>query len=152
MYTDESPNDSDNTDIWLVYSTNTGSSWSSPLRVSDDTTTTRSQFLPRMDLDQTTGKIAVGFYDCRLDSGNSKTEFYTTVSANGGASFRTNFKVSGFGLSDRCLAYECPSSTSFDYGDYSAIAFRGGKIFPVWSDNTNSTGDTIIPQETKKKG
>ncbi|MEK7678301.1 MAG: hypothetical protein AAB676_20920 [Verrucomicrobiota bacterium] len=141
LYTDESPNESNNTDVYVIYSANNGMSWSNPVKVNDDFTTTRSQFLPRMELDQTTGKIAVCWYDCRLDSENKKTQFYTSVSSNGGASFRANFQVSGFGLSDRCLAYDCASPPTFDYGDYSAIAFRGGKLFPVWADNTNSTGD-----------
>jgi hypothetical protein len=33
------------------------------------------------------------------------------------------------------------SSTTFDYGDYSGLAFHGGTFYPCWADNSNSTGD-----------
>ncbi|MEK7678303.1 MAG: hypothetical protein AAB676_20930 [Verrucomicrobiota bacterium] len=39
---------------------------------------------------------------------------------------------------------------AFDHGHYSAIAFRGGKLFPVWADNTNSTGNNP-PEGSKTK-
>src|SRR5262249_16764114 len=33
------------------------------------------------------------------------------------------------------------SSTSFDFGDYSGLAFHAGTFYPCWADNSNSTGD-----------
>jgi hypothetical protein len=29
----------------------------------------------------------------------------------------------------------------FDYGEYNGLAFHGGNLYPVWADNSNSTGD-----------
>ena len=49
-------------------STDNGATWSAPVRVNDDATT-RSQFLPYVALDATTGAVAVGFHDCRNDNG-----------------------------------------------------------------------------------
>ena len=44
-----------------------GATWSNPVRVNDDAGT-NSQFLPFIALDQTTGYIAVSWYDCRNDT------------------------------------------------------------------------------------
>src|SRR5262249_20426288 len=62
VYTDESPNESNNTDIFERYSDNNGTTWSAPLRVNDDTGT-NSQFLPMIAVDQTTGNVAIAWYD-----------------------------------------------------------------------------------------
>lgn len=89
VYTDETPNESNNTDIYLRYSDNNGSAWSAPVKLNDDATN-RSQFLPRIDIDQTTGNVAVVWYDCRNDGGagsptdrdnlaNTDAEFWGTV-------------------------------------------------------------------------
>ena len=46
VYTDETVNENDDTDIRLRYSDNNGATWTPFLRVNDDATI-RSQFLPR---------------------------------------------------------------------------------------------------------
>ncbi len=66
VYTDRPTTASADTDIYVRYSDNNGANWSSPVRVNDDPVGNgKSQFLPRIALDQTTGFIAVSFYDCR---------------------------------------------------------------------------------------
>ena len=115
-------------------SDNSGTNWSAPVRVNDDLLGNgKSQFLPRIALDQTTGYIAVSFYDCRNSASNNTTEFWAAVSTNGGASFLPNVKVSA-GVSSI-------ASTSFDYGDYTGLTFFGGVFYPCWADNSNSTGN-----------
>ena len=54
VYTDEQPNDSDKTDIWVRSSDDVGLTWSPPVRVNDDRMNRRSQFLPRIAIDQAT--------------------------------------------------------------------------------------------------
>ena len=46
-----------------------------------------------------------------------------------------NFRV-GKGVSNSGDA-----NSGLDYGDYQGMAFHGGNFYPVWSDNSNSTGD-----------
>jgi hypothetical protein len=98
----------------------------------------KSQFLPRISLDQTTGYIAVSFYDCRDSPGNNTTEFWAAVSTNGGVSFLPNVKVSA-GVSNPLVP--TIAATKFDYGDYSGLTFYGGVFYPCWADNSDSTGD-----------
>src|SRR5262249_13135790 len=68
-YTDESPSGSNNTDIMLRYSDNNGTSWSPAVKVNDDTGS-NSQFLPDLAVDQSNGNLAIGWYDCRNDTGS----------------------------------------------------------------------------------
>jgi hypothetical protein len=144
VWTQESPNESDNTDIMLQYSDNNGSTWSPPVRLNDDHTA-NSQFMPAVAVDQTTGNLAVSWYDCRNDPGtggagdtdgvpNDDAQIWGTYSANGGLTFAPNFRISAG-------TFNAPDAQSgFDYGDYTHAAFQSGEFYPAWSDNANSTG------------
>jgi len=154
VFTHETVNDSHDTDIYFGYSNDNGASWNpSNFKKLNDDSTIRSQFLPRIAVDQTSGNVVVVWYDCRNDTtpatpdtalypSNRKTQFFATLSQDGGATFWPNFRVSGTGFSDRLAAYSPTDTTiKFDFGDYPALAFRSGTFFPVWTDNSNSTGD-----------
>jgi hypothetical protein len=144
VYTREQPNESNNTDIYLRHSDDQGATWSSPLRVNDDTT--NSQFLPKVSLDPTTGAIAVIWYDARNDLGsggpgdtngaaNDDAQVWGAFSTDGGASIGSNVRIST-GTSN-----SHDSGNGIDYGDYTGLSFYGGLAHPVWSDNSNSTGN-----------
>jgi hypothetical protein len=145
VWTDENPNESDNTDIELQYSDNNGATWSHAVRVNDDNTV-NSQYDPSIALDQSTGKLALSWYDTRSDLGtggsgdtngipNDDFQIWATYSTNGGASFARNFQVS------RGTSNAVDANSSFDVGDYTHAAFVGGSFWPAWSDNSNSTGN-----------
>lgn len=144
VYTDEQPNGSSDTDIWLRSSDDDGVTWSAPVRVND--VTTNAQFLPRIAIDPTTGNLAIGWHDARDDAGdlafgdtdgivNSDAMFYMTFSTDGGSTFVQNVRVSQ-GVSNAKAA-----RNGIDYGDYTGLAFFGGIAMPAWADNSNSTGD-----------
>lgn len=133
-YTDETPDESDDTDIFVRFSDDNGANWSAAVRVNDDVTT-RSQFNPNISIDQTAGNVAVTWHDARNDAGNNNTQFFGTVSDTGGASFQANFQIST-GTSN-----EDTAASSTDYGDYTWSDFHDGGLYPVWADNSNSTGD-----------
>lgn len=147
VYTDEAPDESDNTDILLRYSDDNGVTWSAPLRVNDDRTA-NSQFFPRMQVDQTTGLLAIAWHDARNDLGvpgkgstnviaNDDTQLWATVviPTRNGLEVGRNFRVST-GTSNADSA-----ESRIDYGDYTGIDFNRGAFYPVWADNSNSTGD-----------
>ncbi len=144
VYTDEFPNESNDTNIFVRYSDDNGGTWTSPVRVNDDTGT-NSQFNPHIAVDQGTGNIAVGFHDSRNDLGlggsgdtngiaNDDAQYFVAVSSDAGASFRANVQVST-GTSNAADAHN-----GIDYGDYTGLGFAGGVIHPAWADNSNSTG------------
>ena len=145
VYTNEHPNESDDTDIFVRYSDDNGATWSDGVRVNDDRTT-NSQFLPKISLDPTTGNIAVVWYDSRNDLGlggagdtdgiaNDDAQFWGAFSTDGGLSFTLNIQISA-GTSNSHV-----SGNHIDYGDYTGLSFVGGLAHPAWSDNSNSTGD-----------
>ena len=144
IWTQESPNESDNMDILFQYSDDNGTTWSAPARLNDDHTAT-SQFMPAIAVDQATGDVAISWYDCRNDAGtggpgdtdamrNDDAQIWATYSTDGGVSFAPNFRVSAG-------TFNAPDAQSgFDYGDYTHAAFQSHLFYPAWSDNSNSTG------------
>jgi hypothetical protein len=144
VYTKEQKNESDDMDIYARYSDDNGATWSGGVRVNDDHTK-NSQFLPKISLDQTTGNLAVVWYDSRNDLGaggpgdtdgipNDDAQLWGAFSINGGLSFTPNIQISA-GTSN-----SHDSGNGIDYGDYIGLAFVGGIARPAWSDNSNSTG------------
>ena len=145
VYTLEHQNESDNTDIYVRYSDDSGATWSAGVRVNDDATK-NSQFLPKIALDPTTGNLAVVWHDSRLDLGaggpgdtnglpNDDAQFWGAFSTNGGVSFTKNIQISA-GTSN-----SHDSGNGIDYGDYTGLSFYGGIAHPAWADNSNSTGN-----------
>ena len=145
VYTKEEKNESDNMDIFVQHSDDNGATWSAAVRVNDDHTT-NSQFLPKISLDQTTGDIAVVWYDSRRDHGtggagdtdgipNDDAQFWGAFSTDGGVSFTRNIQISA-GTSN-----SHDSGNPIDFGDYTGLAFFGGIAHPAWADNSNSTGN-----------
>jgi hypothetical protein len=144
VYTDEQPNESNNTDVLVRYSDNDGGSWSAPIRVNDDAGTA-AQFNPHIALDQTTGVVAVGWHDARNDRGDNgigdtngipgdDAQYYVAVSRDSGATFSPNVRVSA-GTSNAAASHN-----GVEYGDYTGLGFAGGVIHPAWADNSNSAG------------
>lgn len=120
-YADQS-NGSNDTDIWLVKSTDNGTTWSEPKRVNDDPTG-KHQFLSWMDIDQSNGKIYIVFYDRRNHMGNA-TDVFVAVSDDGGETF-VNFKVSETDFT--------PSSSGYFFGDYNNISAFNNVVRPIWT-------------------
>jgi hypothetical protein len=146
VYTDQTLG-TQNTDIFVRYSDSDGASWSNPIRVNDDTTL-NSQLLPRIALDNTTGQVAVGWYDARNDLGtggpgdtnhipNDDVEYYATLITPlaSGLKVAPNLQISA-GESNAN-----DSSSGIDLGDYTGLDFYNGTVHPEWFDNSNSTGD-----------
>jgi len=145
IWTREVKNESDNMDIMLQRSDDNGATWSPALRLNDDQTL-NSQFNPAIALDQTSGDVAVSWYDCRNDLGqggsgdtdrirNDDSQIWTTYSTDGGVHFASDFRVS------KGTSNAADADSFFDTGDYTHAAFQSGLFYPAWSDNSNSTGD-----------
>lgn len=123
-YSDQS-NGSNDTDIWLVKSTDGGNTWSEPLRINDDVPG-KHQFFPWMTVDQVTGKIWIVFYDRRNHS-DWATDVYMAVSNDGGETF-SNFKVSEQPF--------IPNEQDF-FGDYNNISAHNDVVRPIWTSLHN---------------
>ena len=122
-----------------------GKTWSGPVGVSDDKGA-NSEFLPSIAVDQSDGNVGIGWYDARNDSSNIKTQLFTAVSTDGGQTFSANVAISP-GASDATNSGLDASGQHTQYGDYSGLAFAGGILYPVWSDNSSELfGNPNLPQ------
>jgi hypothetical protein len=148
VYTDEVPDESDDTDIMLRYSNDNGRTWSSPpIRVNDDTTV-RSQFLPRIAVNPSSGNIMVCWHDARNSLGNNQMQEFCSVSTptSSAPSFFPNGQV-GAGTSSG-TGSSSAGPHDIEYGDYSGLDYLQGRAHPVWADQSNVTGDN--PDGTTK--
>jgi hypothetical protein len=108
IYTEETVNENNDTEIYVRTSTDDGTTWSAPVRVNDDPAGSpiRSQFLPYITLDPTSGTVAAGWHDARNDNGvppnggtnnipNDDSEYYASYSKDGGATCAATHRLSG---------------------------------------------------------
>lgn len=114
-------NGKDNTDLFLSYSRDGGSTWSNPTIVNHGRTEGH-QFQSWLDVDPATGYLYVVYYD-RSDHYDNYTDVCLAISKDGGNSF-TSYKIS-----ERPFL---PKSKVF-FGDYSNIVVKNGIIRPVWT-------------------
>ena len=123
-------------DILYARSTDGGRSWSTPVRVNDDSADAH-QF--HATLSVTAGKggndqLAVSFYDRRDDANNCLSHLYATSSSDSGLTWSPNVRLTSV-------------ASNFDGdpngpGDYSSSARLGKSTYPFFTDH--STADFEI--------
>ena len=136
MYTDEVVQEQNDLDIMVKWSDDNGATWPTPPIRANDDATTRSQFNPKMSMDDPTGNFMVCWHDCRESATNTAMREYCTAAASPlGASptFLPNVPI-GDGLSTS-------NQDGFDFGDYSGLDYSSGVGHPIWGDTSNSTGN-----------
>ncbi|HEY1583173.1 MAG TPA: sialidase family protein [Chthoniobacterales bacterium] len=145
IYLSEEPQESNDTDVQMRYSDDNGATFSTSVRVNDDTGT-NSQFNPKVAIDNTNGQVAVAWYDARNDMGDNKRGdtngvpnddimIYSSISKDGGNTFTPSRRLSAGSSNDN------GAKSGVDYGDYAGFAFYKGAMFFSAADNSNSTGD-----------
>ena len=144
-----------NVNVYVVTSSNGGTSWSSRVLVNDDAAT-GTQFFPWLSVDQSDGTVNVSWYDTRLDPANHrKTQVFYARSSNGGVSFEPNILVTdnggvvwrnGVNYSDENTT-DNASRNGNQYGDYAGIVATNRKVIPFWMDSRNffPLADTVSP-------
>jgi hypothetical protein len=86
-----------------------------------------------MAMDDETGNVAVSWYDCREDPNNERADYWAAVSRDEFQTAPANFPLNWSSSNARDL--------SQGYFDYTGLAYYEGWVYPVWQDNSNSTGD-----------
>jgi hypothetical protein len=110
-----------------THSDDNGSTWISAVNAKN-TTESRNQFWPDAVVDQTTGYLAVTWYDNQNDDKNVAAEIFGSVSADGGSTFPT-YKQIADGLSDGTAAVN------------ESIQPNGGSVTITSSTLTDGTQD-----------
>ena len=113
-------NGEDNTDVFIMKSTDGGTTWSEAIKVNQDNSQNH-QFYTWMDVDQSTGYIYFVYYD-RRNHLDTQTDVYMSVSKDGGKTFiDTKLSRTPFTPVDNIF-----------FGDYLNIAAVNGVIRPIW--------------------
>lgn len=131
-------NGEDDTDIWIMRSSNRGDNWTEPLKVNQDSSK-HHQFMPAMSVDQTTGFVYIMYYDRRDHDDNNQTDVYMSYSMDGGNHF-TDVKINENSF--------LPVEGKF-LSDYNSISAHKGLIAPIWTSmdgETNSVWTSVIKQ------
>jgi hypothetical protein len=134
VYTDAPSTVSNDLNIFVRFSDDDGGTWSSAVRVNTDAGA-QSQFFSKLALDPTTGNLGVVWYDCRNSPANNRVELWGTVSVDGGLTFLPEVKISAGSTSGVGLG------GGNELGDYLGLDFYNNILYPVWADDSNSTGD-----------
>jgi hypothetical protein len=151
VYTARSSPLTNDTDIFVRFSDNNGSSWSLPTRVNDDSTS-NSQFFPQIAVDQKSGFVACSWYDCRFDFGqggindrdgvpNTDANMFAAVSFDGGLSFGPNVQIT----SAPSNAANLNVNSGNQFGDYTGLCFDRGVLHPAWCDNSVTLPGGVPP-------
>src|ERR1700686_1298423 len=127
-----------NTDIFLSFSDDGGSTWSAKREVTDGLggVDRFNQWLPVAPL---TGHTVVTFYGTRNDSTGARVAFDTYLASptGRGATFAPNLRVSDVTSNEHDCSGVFPCA-SIDYGnqtgDYEGVAPYGGTAHPIWTD------------------
>jgi hypothetical protein len=121
-------NGKDNTDVFIIKSSDHGKNWSKPIKVNNDQTKSH-QFFTWMSVDPVTGYIYIVYYDRSRYAHFTKllrknqTDVVLATSKNGGKTF-TNEIISKSPF--------VPDPYIF-FGDYNNISAYDGIIRPIWT-------------------
>jgi len=129
------------TDIFLSYSDDQGTTWSTPRTVADVLTVPVDRFNHWMSVDPVTGDVNIAFYDTRNDTTGFRymTDYYLTQSKNGGSSWLSpNIRVSTTSSNEHDCegVFPCQGiNYGNQQGDYEGLASYGGTSYPIWTDS-----------------
>lgn len=126
-------------DVFLLRSTDGGTTWSPPLRVNDDVTPT-DQWQPSVAV-APDGTVGVAWYDRRNDPvNNALIDVYLATSRDGGQTFSANRRVT----TGNWLVVPTPLAFRPGYhGDYNQIAVNGTHFIITWGDERRGNPDAV---------
>lgn len=134
--TNDPPGNGNKPDVWLRYSTDQGSTWSSASRVNDNALPQSSdQWFPEISCERETGRLYIHWYDDRNNPSGYGVDVYATYTEDGGKTFKPNQR-----LTNVTFSYPnppCSPNTNCYRGDYTSITGNKDVGFSVWGDHRN---------------
>ena len=126
------------TRVWFARSTDGGTTWSAPYMVNNQASL-NDQFNQAIAVDETTGNIAMIYYDTVSDSTRKKTDIWYQVSTNDGVSFGAAQKITT-AQTDETIA---GADSGNQYGDYNSLSGYASVFFPSWTDRRSGGKEEI---------
>jgi hypothetical protein len=128
-----------NKSIYIIRSTNGGTTWSTPVRINQGPNLDgKEAYSPWISCDAVTGVLSVVFYDDRNVS-STQCETFAAYSYNAGNTW-TDFVVSDVAFTPVAI----PGLASGYMGDYLGITSRNSKVYPCWTDNRGGVYMTYV--------
>ncbi len=129
------------TDIWVTRSTDSGTTWDTPVRVNDSGTTGVVQFNPFLAVDQYDGEVVTAWLDARNVASNKEVDLYLGNSKDCGATW-SNRQLSGASAEFNNSAVSTSDENSTDngnynpnqYGEYIGLDVVDSRAFVAWTD------------------
>jgi hypothetical protein len=126
----------DHGDVFLISSTNGGTTWGAPVKVNDDSTT-HDQFMPAIAITPNGQNMFVSWYDRRNDPSNSLIERWGalgSIAAGGAVTFQPNQLLSSSNFP--VVRAQDPVVNTTYMGDYDQVVANDNSGFCItWGDN-----------------
>ncbi|HKF41937.1 MAG TPA: sialidase family protein [Thermoanaerobaculia bacterium] len=127
------------TNIFLAFSDDRGSTWSSPKAVGDPAAGV-DRFNHWMSIDPVTGDVNVSYYDTRNDTTGQRfmTDVYLAQSTDGGQTWQPDVRVTDVSSNEHDCGGVFPCrgiNYGNQQGDYEGLASYGGVAHPIWTDS-----------------
>ena len=133
-------NSGTNKSVYLIRSTDNGSTWSTPIRVNQGTFADgKESYMPWISCDSETGTLSVIFYDDRNMTTNTACETWVAYSVDAGNTW-TDFRVSDVSFTPTPIS----GLASSYMGDYLGITSKGGRVYPCWTDTRGGLWMTYV--------
>ncbi len=140
---DSNWNNTCNFDFYLMYSDNGGSTWSTPVNITQGDGNLVDHFLGYMRVDEADGSIYITFQRSRLNPSSAadrqKTHFMIMRSIDGGATWQGPLQASSYEGNERLSG-----ASTFERGDYAGFSVFDGVVWPVWVDRRGGSGEEEI--------
>ena len=120
-------------DIFIIRSTDSGVSWSDPVKVNQDGGNTRDQWQPWISVDPATGNVFIIYLDSRNFPNNDSAEVYVSTSIDGAQTFR-DIRVSDNSFLPTPAQLAPPIVPNY-MGSYIGITALRDTIWTAWNDN-----------------
>jgi len=132
-------NSGTNRSVYMIRSTNGGSTWSTPVRVNQGSFVNgKEAYFPWITCDPESGVLSSIYYDDRNTS-SASCEVFAANSYDGGLTWE-DFKVSDVSFTPSPIS----GLASSYMGDYLGISAYGGKVYPCWTDNRGGLYMTYV--------
>jgi hypothetical protein len=126
------------TRIWFSRSTDGGTTWSSAVMINNQASL-NDQFNQALAVDESTGRIAIIYYDSVGDSTRKTTNLYYQTSADHGATWSAATKVTTASTNETVAG----SDSGNQYGDYNSVSGWASKFLPSWTDRRSGGKEEI---------